>query len=624
MAVKSSATFQQVLATLGSIVLIVVSLSLAQKILIPLVMAVLLTFILTPLVAALQRRGLKKVYAAVIVVLLVLALLGGLIWTVTSQLHTLASEMPQHQATITRKIASLRQESQGAIGRLWQMVQEISQEVEMASSPGGQTETPGESAPVIVKTEPASQFPSVTVVAVPLLEALASAGLVTVLLIFMLVQREDLRNRLLRLIGHGRLTSTTKALDDAAQRISRFLLTQSIINAVFGGLFGAGLFFIGVPFALLWGFLAGCLRFIPYIGIWIALLFPFTYSIAVFPGWLQPVLVIGLCIALELVTGNFLEPVLLGHSTGISPIALLVAAAFWTWLWGPIGLILSTPLTTCLVVLGKYVPQLAFLDVLLGDEPPLDTKVSYYQRLLARDQDEAVELIDEYLQTQAPETLYDDVLLSALLFAKRDQERGLLDDHDQGFIFQTTREILEDLADGSPAKDQEDAQTPPSKERTHVLVFGCAARDEADEVAMELLRQLLRPSGCRVEVLSDKVLSAEVVNRVEHECPDLICIASLPPGGLSQAQYLCKRLRARVPAVKIAVGRWGQKEDVEKMRERLRAAGADYVATSLAESRHQVLALMPVLEANTASEKDGMPDRPKVEKAKRAGDLVST
>jgi predicted PurR-regulated permease PerM len=622
MAVKSATTdFQRLLAVLGSLVLIVASLSLAQKILLPLLMAVLFTFILAPLVAALQRCGLKKVYAVLTVVLLVLGLLGGVVWMVISQLHALAGEMPQHRATITQKIEQLQQNGQGVISRLWQMAQEISQEVERGGQPEGEAARPEQSVPVVMKTEPSFLRSSITGMAAPLLEGLASAALVTVLVCFMLIQREDLRNRMLRLFGHGRLTSTTKAVDDAAQRISRFLLMQSIINGLFAVLTILGLLILQVPYALLWGLLAGCMRFIPYVGIWIAILFPVTYSFAISPGWYQPALVIGLFIILEILTANVLEPILLGHSTGISPIALLVAAAFWTWLWGPIGLILSTPLTTCLVVLGKYVPSLQFLDTLLGNEPALETNVSFYQRLLARDQDEAVELIEEYLEkAETREKAYDEVLLSALVFVKRDQEQGLLEDDERAFIIRAVRDVLEDLPAQAPG------EAPPAAEvataRVRVLVFACPARDEADEVALQILSRMLEPCGCRIEVLSHKMLFAEMVSRVETESPDLVCIASLPPGGLAQIKYLCKRLRARVPGLKIAVGRWGQQENVEQTRERLRTAGADYVATSLSETRQQILSLMPVLEAAASDEAEGAAKEPALAKTKANEDTV--
>src|SRR5262249_8294685 len=245
----------------------------------------------------------------------------------------------------------------------------------------------------------------------PVLEGLATTVLVVVLVVFVLVLREDLRNRLLRLIGNGRITDTTKALDDAAGRISRFLLTQSLINVFFGMVLTISLWLAGVPYALLWGFLAALLRFVPYMGTFFAMLLPFTYSVAVFPGWREPLLALGIYLTLELLAAYVVEPLLLGHSTGVSPLALVFAAAVWTWLWGPLGLILSTPMTTCLVVLGKYVPGLEFLDVLLGDERVLDTSVSFYQRLLARDQDEATELVEHYLESHPPEAVFDELLL---------------------------------------------------------------------------------------------------------------------------------------------------------------------------------------------------------------------
>jgi hypothetical protein len=268
-----------------------------------------------------------------------------------------------------------------------------------------------------------------------------------VLVIFMLLKREDLRNRLLRLVGHGRLTVTTKAVDDAGQRISRFLLMQALINGTFGLSLAVGLFLIGVEYAFLWGFLAAILRYIPYLGTWIAAILPITLSLAMFEGWLQPLLVMALFLVIELICNNVLEPRLFGRSMGVSEVALLVVAAFWAFLWGPIGLVLSNPLTVCLVVLGKYVPQLEFFDVLLGDEPALDADVSFYQRLLARDQDEATEIVLTHVQTLGPEQVYDALLVKALCHVRRDREQDQLTDFDEEFILRATGEIVEDLSE---------------------------------------------------------------------------------------------------------------------------------------------------------------------------------
>ena len=340
----------------------------------------------------------------------------------------------------------------------------------------------------------------------------------------------------------------TKALDDAGQRISRFLLMQLIVNATVGLSVGVGLLAIGVQYAFLWGFLAAVFRYIPYIGVWIAALPPIILSLAMFEGWVQPLLVIGLFLAIELLASNVAEPRLYGRSIGVSEVALLVAAAFWAFLWGPIGLVLSSPLTVCLVVLGKYVPQLKFLDVLLGDEPPLDAHVTFYQRLLARDQDEATQLVLAQAKASSPEQVYDEFLVPALNYAKRDRERDDLTESDEQFVLQATREILEDLGERREAATQ-------AKEAIHaedrgnasapipLRVLACPARDQADRLALEMLRQLLDPAKWVVEVAAVETLTADLVAQVAEQAPALVCIGALPPGGLAHARYLCKKLR---------------------------------------------------------------------------------
>ena len=252
---------------------------------------------------------------------------------------------------------------------------------------------------VVVKAEESSTFWPIPLAVGPMVERFASAGLVIVLVIFMLIQREDLRNRLIRLVGYGRLTFTTRALEEAGQRISRYLLMQTIINSSFGLAVGLALYLIGVPYAVLWGFLAAVLRFIPYVGPFAAAIMPSALSLAVFEGWLWPILVVGIFVALELICNMVLEPLLYAESAGVSGVGLLVAVAFWTWLWGPVGLVLATPLTVCVVVLGKYVPGMDFIGVLMSDQPAMESNISYYQRLLAMDQAEAAEIVEEHLKT---------------------------------------------------------------------------------------------------------------------------------------------------------------------------------------------------------------------------------
>jgi hypothetical protein len=330
--------------------------------------------------------------------------------------------------------------------------------------------------------------------------------------------------------------------------------------------------------------------------------------LAVFQGWLQPFLIIGLIVGLELVLNVGLEPFLYGQSAGVSTVALLVAVAFWTWLWGPVGLLLSTLLTVCLGVLGKYVPHLGFIGVLISDGPVLETSTSYYQRLVARDDDEALEIVDEFLKTHALEAVYDTVLVPALVAAKQDRQHNSLTEDDWHFIVQATREIVEDLG-----TRQSPAETPAAEAAAAVVdgqgpispptirMVACPARDEADEVALLMMQQLLDPRRYELEVVSAAMLTAEVVSLVEQQRASLICIAALPPGASAPTRYLCKRLRTRSPECKIVVGRWGFIGNIEENRALLLAAGADEVGTTLLETRNQVMALSQ-LHASLASQ----------------------
>jgi hypothetical protein len=417
------------------------------------------------------------------------------------------------------------------------------------------------------------------------LDLLTQASLVFVLVILMLIERGHLLDRLIRLVGYGRLTVTTKALDEAGQRISRYLLMQSIVNGSYGFAVGLGLFVIGLPYALLWGFLAAVLRFIPYVGTAVAALLPIALGLAVFIGWVKPILVVGVFVILELVTCMALEPLLYGRSAQVSQVALMVAIAFWTWLWGPIGLLLATPLTVCLGVLGKYVPPLAFLDVLVSDETATEMN-RYYQRLVARDHDEAAEIVEEHLKTQTLGEVFDEVLVPALCYAKQDRRHDNLTQDDAEFIFRSTREVVEDL-DTRPLQDDNGAGPLP-----RARILGCPARDEVDEIALLMFRQLLDPARFDVALTKTPMLASEVASLVVETNPALICIGAVPPGGLAQARYLCKRLRARFPDLKIVVGRWGFRENTEETLAHLRSDGVDYVGTSLRETRDEVMRLV--------------------------------
>jgi len=395
-------------------------------------------------------------------------------------------------------------------------------------------------------------------------------------------------------VGYGRLTSTTSALEEAGQRISRYLLMQTIINSSFGLAVGLVLYLIGMPYAALWGFFAAVLRFIPYVGPFAAAIMPSVLGLAAFEGWQWPILVIGIFIALELGCNLVLEPLLYAESAGVSEVGLLIAVAFWTWLWGPIGLILATPLTVCVVVFAKYVPRMDFIEVLMSDQPALEAKISYYQRLLAMDQAEAAEIVEEHLKSHPAEQLYDEVLIPALNYARRDRDLGRLTDGGEQFVFQATREILDDLNNLPHESSSETSGTEKVAMAANVVtdtlvkvrILGCPARDQADELALHMFRQLLDSTKYDFEVLSDALLTSEVVALIGEKVPAMIFIATVSSGGLAQARYLCKRLRARFADLKIAVGRWGMgSEDTSGIL----LAGADRVGTTMLETREQII-----------------------------------
>jgi len=588
----SSAPRTSFLRPLVGLVLIVAILMLAKTVIVPLVLAIMLTFVLTPVVNAIQRCGLGRLPAVIATVILTGVLCGFVGWVLASQARHLAQELPTHRKEIDEKLAGLRQNRGGTFPRLQKMVREVV---------NGQTEADtvrpkdvSKDQVVVARSPEPSNFEQLISAAGPVLEPLAQTGLVVVLVIFMLIQREDLRNRLIGLPGHGRLMGTTRVLTESAHRVSRFLLTQTLINVGFGILFALGLVLIGVPYALLWGGLAVVLRFVPYIGSIIASVFPLVLAFAVAPGWTSPVLVLVLVAALEVVTANIAEPLLIGHGTGVSPIALLVAAAFWTWVWGPIGLVLATPLTVCLVVLGQNFAPMRYFALLLGNAPALEPHIAYYQRLLAHDAHEATQIAEKQAHERGLEHVCDDVLLPALVLARLDRKHTGLSVEDEAFVFQSTKDILEKL----PGPVLASSESPPAVDSPNeaaaqgVLALGCPAHHEAEEISVLMLAQLLKADDCRVEPVSTRALPADVEARIEKENPALVFIAILPPGGFLQARYLCKRLRKRFANLPIVVGYWGPVRHYDKVLVRLRAAGASYVTTSLLQSRSQIRAIV--------------------------------
>ncbi len=495
----------------GVLIGVVAILYFAKEVLIPLALALLFSFLLGPLVRRLEHHGLRRVPSVLLVAAAFFCVFGSVAWLTTSQLVDLAGKVPAYQDNIQRKLESLR----GHGGSLQKAVQVI----EKAADSNGNKEPTGEPTaektplPVRVVEPPASAPLFLRNLFGPLLGPLGTAGVVIIFTVFMLIQREDLRDRLLHLAGPERLPLTTQAVDEASQRVSRYLLAQVAVNFTLGVLIAAGLFYLRVPNAALWGLLAALLRFVPYVGIWLSAAAPLALALASSDTWWPVFETAGLFVVLEMLTGNALEPWLYGTSTGLSPAAVLVAATFWTWLWGGVGLLLSTPLTVCIVVLGRYVPQMAFLHTLLGDEPVLAPESRLYQRLLAFDQEEVSQVVDEYLTDHPVVDFYDQVLIPALNQAQKDAHLGNIGEDRQVFVRQTVATLVDELherpaetlAAPSPAEDEGAGTPPPAATAAAaplpVRVLIVPVKTDADELAARMLALLFELGGVGRAVL---------------------------------------------------------------------------------------------------------------------------
>jgi predicted PurR-regulated permease PerM len=566
------------------------------------------------------------VFSVVLAVLLSALVLGSIAWIVSREVAGLIQELPQYTGRFKAKIESIRSNEQSPV---WKSVEKAAQDVSGALDvqPEPNANAAQNPPPVAVQPETHPWLARLPSFLSSLAESLGAFALTIVLLLFMLLKREDLRNRVIWLFGYGRVTVTTKALDDAGQRLSRYLLMQAVVNGVFGLCLGVGLWFIGLDYAFLWGFLAAMLRYIPYVGTWIAAILPIALSLGMFDGWIQPMLVVGLFLTIELICSNVVEPRVFGKSMGVSEVALLVAAAFWAFLWGPIGLVLSNPLTVCLVVLGKYVPQLELFDVLLGDEPVLDPDLVLYQRLLARDQDEAAQIVQTRLKDSSLEEVFDELLIPVLIRIKQERGRDELPSDDERFILRALGETIEDLGEdkfSATANGYSGASAMNDKPQgdLRVRVLGCPGEDEADRIALEMLRRLLDPAKWEMEICGVDLLSSEVADLAVTKNPSVICIASIPPGGLAHCRYLCKRLRNRTPTGRIVVGRCGLQKNTEHNREQLHEAGADQTQFSLSKTRDALSAWLPVFTQQQIAN-DGTDDVPAGASARRGGTAVA-
>jgi predicted PurR-regulated permease PerM len=574
------------LVLMGTLVLIVASMYWARAVLMPVALALLLTFLLSPIDSALQRLGLGRVVSVTLLAVLTFSVIGVIGWVVSVEVKEFANDLPGYQGNIKKRVEDLQVGKGTALDKALTTFQHLIGDANPNAPPAEQV-----SKPVLVTVQGGIFSSGVWQLVLPLFESVFHILLVVMLVIFMLLERDELRNRVIRLLGYGRLSLTTTALDEAGHRVSRYLLTQAIINGGMGLVIGLGLFLLGVPYALLWGALIVILRFVPYIGIWIAALLPFAVSLATSSNWWQPLSVLGMFAVFETVAAMIIEPMLFSQSAGTSKVAMLIAIAFWTSLWGPVGLLLATPLTACLAVVAKYVPQLEFIAVLLGDKPMMHTSVAYYKRLLAMDQDEAEGIVEEQLRTHPVEHVFDEVLVPALHYAKRDSRLGILTDDEQEFIYKSTREIIERIGLPSihPIPVIDAAASTVSGAATvsvdKIRILAWPAHDEGDAIALLMLQQLLDPMRYEMEISGAGKRLSEILQEVEQKSPALFCVSFIPPGGLSASRHLSKLLRARLPELTIVVGHWGLHEKVHKDREALLAAGATQVAATLIETR---------------------------------------
>jgi predicted PurR-regulated permease PerM len=602
-------------------VVVVAALYYGREVLVPITLAVLLSFVLAPIVDLLRRLWIGRVAAVLLAVLLALGailFIGGLIGT---QVAGLARNAPTYAATIEKKVSAVRIYT---VDRFSEAMDSFGRELQGTDSnrapspttqpaPAPSTSEEPRPLPVEVRQPNASPIELAERILAPILHPLATTGIVLIVAIFVLLQREDLRDRIIRLAGATDLHRTTVALDDAARRLSRYFLFQLMLNTAFGCIIAAGLFFIGVPSPVLWGILAALMRFVPYIGALLSAAFPLALAAAVDPGWSMVVWTAALFLVTEPLMGHVVEPMAYGHSTGISPVSVIVAAIFWGWLWGPVGLIFSTPLTLCLVVLGRHVERLEFLDILLGDRPALTPAESFYQRMLADDPDEAIDQAELLLKERSLSSYYDEVALKGLQLAATDASRGILPEDRLERVKKAVRSLVADLSDQddkdpSPAKMGEESVTPslaekvlpkkpapdidtpapetlPSEWRTERAVLCIAGRGALDEAASTMLAQLLKKHGLGAEVVPHHAVARDRVNNLDVSGVAMVCVSYLEiSGNPAHLRYLLRRLRQRLPGAPVLVGLWPAEEAVLSDRQLQKTVGADHYVSSLREA----------------------------------------
>jgi predicted PurR-regulated permease PerM len=631
---------QSAVATAILAVIIVATLYFGREIIIPIALAVLLSFVLSPLVGLLQRIRVPRGLAVVSVVVMAFAAIFAMGSLLATQLTQLASDLPRYQTTISEKIQSFRDTTpgRGTLERASGMLKDLSKELDKPKDAasvlgtGAKAAAPLTPVPVEVRQPDPGALESLQSLISPLLHPLATTGIIIIFVIFILLQREDLRNRLIRLAGSHDLQRTTAALDDAAARLSRLFLIQLLVNGTFGVIIGLGLWLIGVPSATLWGILAAVLRFVPYIGAAIAAAFPLALAVAVDPTWSMLLWTLALFLIVEPIVGHVIEPMVYGHSTGLSPLAVVASATFWTALWGPIGLVLATPLTVCLVVLGRHVERLEFLDVMFGDRPALSPPEIFYQRMLAGDPTEASDKAEEFLKERSLGSYYDEVALKGLQLAQADAERGALDEQRLTKIRDAVGEFANNISDQEDrplpkvnsttdaeatsavetvAEDAPYEHLPILKKEDLPLewqgehpVLCVAGRSLLDEAAAIMLGQLSTAHGLAARVGAAEALSTANIFRLETAGVAIVCLVYLDASSPAHMRYSVRRLRRKLPKASIILGCWMRGMEPAALEALRDGAKADLVASSMGE------ALKFCIEAATGMEGHPMTTTP--------------
>jgi predicted PurR-regulated permease PerM len=558
--------------SLLTLVLVVGILHTGKEVLLPLALGIVLAFVLTPLVRLFDRLRLPRFAGVALTMILALGAVGGISYVVFDQFAELSTEISKYTSSMRRKVGQLRLGNDAALRQFTRTMDRVTEQ--FYSDPDQKA-----AEPVRVVPERLTPMQRLRESAGTLFEPIASAFIVVVLVAFLLGQREDLRDRFIRLIGAGNVTMTTRLMNEAAHRVSQFLVWQTLVNIVFGALIALGLYWIGVPYAALWGGITVVLRFVPYVGTILSALMPAALAFATFPGWSETLQTLGMFLLLDLVTAYFVEPVVFGYRTGVSSFALLVSALFWIWVWGPVGLLLATPLTVCVAVLGRHVRSLRFLAVIFADEPALTPHVRFYQRLLARDEDEAGVLVSRQLQELGVVGVIDQVLMPTVTLVLQHRSDNEITEEDATFVLDVIAETLQQLPSNSAAVES----TAP--------IVGLTVRSPADQLVLEMLRTALG-RDC-MALMSPELSPEDTLRAAIRQKPALICIAAASSTRGSELRNYCRRIRDASPDTRVLVLRPQLADaDAPSSIERFKEAGADCLVVAAKDAIAAVAKLL--------------------------------